>query len=140
MTIGYIVMVVFVGIVGVVASLTIAAVVSKSYDKCVKMAVIGLLITALVIALLLIGGNWYFNNTANGVRAMKEQQSNLNNGLNREITIIAADGREIFHYKGKCDIESDHEDNYILFEGEDGLRRMVYYGVTDTVLILEVDE
>lgn len=140
MTIGYIVMVVFIGIVGFVASLMIAAAVSEKNGNFGKAAIIGLLITALVIVLLIVGGNWYFSNTANGVRALKEQQSNLNNGLNREITIIAADGREVFHYKGKCDIESDHTDNYILFEGEDGLRRMVYYGVTDTVLILEVGE
>lgn len=137
MTIGYIILVVIVGIIGVVISFVAA---NESYDSFGKTLVVGLLITALVVVLFLVGGSWYFNNTAEGARALKEQQSNLNNGLNREITIIAADGREVFHYKGKCDIETDHEDNYILFEGEDGLRRMIYYGVTDTVLILEVGE
>lgn len=137
MTIGYIIAVVFVGLVGVGLSFMIAG---ASYDDFGKALTIGLLITALVVVLFLIGGSWYYSNTASGARALKEQQSNLNNGLNREITIIAADGREVFHYKGKCDIETDHEDNYILFEGEDGLRRMIYYGVTDTVLILEVGE
>ena len=83
---------------------------------------------------------WWCNNTAAGARAMKDQQSNLSNGLNREITVVAEDGREIFHYKGKCDIETDHDDNYILFEGEDGLRRMIYYGITDTVLIMELPD
>ena len=81
---------------------------------------------------------WWCNNTAAGARAMKDQHSNLSNGLNREITVVAEDGREIFHYKGKCDIETDHDDNYILFEGEDGLRRMIYYSITDTVLIMEL--
>ena len=81
---------------------------------------------------------WWCNNTAAGARAMKDQHSNLSNGLNREITVVAEDGREIFYYKGKCDIETDHDDNYILFEGEDGLRRMIYYGITDTVLIMEL--
>lgn len=137
MTIGYIIVVVFIGIIGVGVSSMIA---NESYGNSGKTLAIGLLITALVVTLFLVGGSWYFNNTASGARALKEQQSNLNNGLNREITIIAADGREVFHYKGKCDIETDHEDNYILFEGEDGLRRMIYYGVTDTVLILEVGE
>ena len=137
MTIGYIIVVVFIGIIGVGVSSMIA---NESYGNSGKTLAIGLLITALIVTLLLAGGSWYFNNTASGARALKEQQSNLNNGLNREITIIAADGREVFHYKGKCDIETDHEDNYILFEGEDGLRRMIYYGVTDTVLILEVGE
>lgn len=137
MTIGYIIMVVLIGLFGIGISFWIA---SESYDDTSKVLTIGLLVTALVVTLFLIGGSWYFNNTASGARALKEQQSNLNNGLNREITIIAADGREVFHYKGRCDIETDHEDNYILFEGEDGLRRMIYYGVTDTVLILEVGE
>lgn len=137
MTIGYIIMVVLIGLFGIGISFWIA---SESYDDTSKVLTIGLLVTALVVALFLIGGSWYFNNTASGARALKEQQSNLNNGLNREITIIAADGREVFYYKGRCDIETDHEDNYILFEGEDGLRRMIYYGVTDTVLILEVGE
>lgn len=137
MTIGYIITVVFIGLVGIGISFWIA---SESYNDYGKVLGIGLLITALVVVLFLVGGSWYFNNTAEGARALKEQQSNLNNGLNREITIIAADGREVFHYKGRCDIETDHEDNYILFEGEDGLRRMIYYGVTDTVLILEVGE
>lgn len=137
MTIGYIIMVVFIGLIGVGISFLAA---NESYSSFGKTLAVGLLITALVVVLSFVGGSWYFNNTAEGARALKEQQSNLNNGLNREITIIAADGREVFHYKGKCDIETDHEDNYILFEGEDGLRRMIYYGVTDTVLILEVGE
>lgn len=137
MTIGYIIMVVLIGLFGMGISFWIA---SESYGDTGKVLGIGLLITALVVVLFIVGGCWYYNNTAEGARALKEQQSNLNNGLNREITIIAADGREVFHYKGRCDIETDHEDNYILFEGEDGLRRMIYYGVTDTVLILEVGE
>lgn len=100
---------------------------------------IGTIFGAVVLSIL-IGcfGFWWCNNTADGARALKDQRSNLNNGLNREITVLAADGREIFHYKGRCDIESDHADNYILFEDEDGLRRMIYYGITDTVLIMEL--
>lgn len=137
MTISYIIGVVIFCLAGIGFSFMFAH--ARSYDFG-KNVCIGLLVTALVAGLLIGGGSWYFNNTAEGARALKEQQSNLNNGLNREITIIAADGREVFHYKGKCDIETDHEDNYILFEGEDGLRRMIYYGVTDTVLILEVGE
>ena len=102
---------------------------------------LGILLGAVVLSIL-IGcfGFWWCNNTADGARALKDQRSNFNNGLNREITVLAADGREIFHYKGRCDIESDHADNYILFEDEDGLRRMIYYGITDTVLIMELPD
>ena len=76
--------------------------------------------------------------TASGARAIKDQQSNFNQGLNREITITAEDGREIYHYTGKCDIET--QDRYILFEGDDGLRRTIYWGITDTIIIEETGQ
>ena len=98
-------------------------------------SIITVLITIIIAVGICWGGHWYYGSTADGIRAMKDQQSNLNNGLNREITITAEDGREIFSYKGKCDIE--HNDGYILFETEDNKRMMIYYGVTDTIIIKE---
>lgn len=83
------------------------------------------------------GINWYNSSTASGIRAYKDYQSNMTNGIEREITITAEDGREIFHYKGKVDVESDHTDNYIKFESEEGKRYMIYYGITDTIIIKE---
>ena len=83
------------------------------------------------------GINWYNTSTASGIRAYKDYQSNMSNGIEREITITAEDGREIFHYKGKVDVESDHTDNYIKFESEEGKRYMIYYGITDTIIIKE---
>ena len=108
------------------------------YEEGWKLGLCATLITVILTVIIGCFGFWWCHNTAAGARAMKDQYSNLSNGLNREITIVAEDGREIFHYKGKCDIETDHDDNYILFEGEDGLRRMIYYGITDTVLIMEL--
>lgn len=83
------------------------------------------------------GINWYNTSTASGIRAYKDYQSNIDNGIEREITITAEDGREIFHYKGKIDVESDHTDNYIKFESEEGKRYLIYYGITDTIVIKE---
>ena len=97
-----------------------------------------MIITILLAGLSIFGGHWYCSSTATGVRAMKDQQSNLNKGLMREITITAEDGREIFHYVGKCDIETTNE--YILFEDENGLRQMIYWGVQDTIIISELPE
>ena len=79
------------------------------------------------------GINWYNSSTASGIRAYKDYQSNMSNGIEREITITAEDGREIFHYKGKVDVESDHTDNYIKFESEEGKRYLIYYGITGTI-------
>lgn len=98
-------------------------------------AVITILITAIIAGGICWGGHWYYGSTADGIRAMKDQQSNFDNGLNREIIITAEDGREIFYYKGKCDIE--HNDGYILFETENDKRMMIYYGITDTIIISE---
>ena len=83
------------------------------------------------------GISWYNTSTASGIRAYKDYQSNMNNGIEREITITAEDGREIFHYKGKIDVESDHTDNYIKFESEEGKRYLIYYGIADTIVIKE---
>ena len=98
-----------------------------------------IIITVVVCIGLIFGLSWYHNNTASGQRDMKDYSSNLNGGLNREITITAEDGREIFHYEGKVDIETAHEGNanYILFESETGQRYIIYYGIQDTVLIVE---
>ena len=95
-------------------------------------------IVALVLTLgLMFGLNWYNTSTASGIRAYKDFKSELSNGIDREITITAEDGRQIFHYEGKVDVESNHEDNYIKFESEDSKRYIVYYGIQDTITIIE---
>lgn len=98
---------------------------------------INFVISGIILGIICIGIRWYNTNTASGIRAVKDYQSNINNGIDREITITAEDGREIFHYEGKVDIESNHEDNYIKFESEDGKRYIIYYGIQDTIKIIE---
>ena len=92
-------------------------------------------ITIVVVAGFAIIFHWWHTSTASGARSYKDFKSNLDNGLVREVTITAEDGREIFHYEGKVDIEDN--ENYILFEGEDGRRYIIYYGKLDTVMIVE---
>ena len=77
---------------------------------------------------------WFFNSTAAGARMEKDFKSDLH-GLDREITITSEDGREIYHYSGKCDIET--QDKYILFEDENGKRQTIYWGALDTIIIQE---
>lgn len=96
-----------------------------------------IIITILLVICTIIGFNWYHTNLASGVRNYKDYKSEMENGIEREILITAEDGREIFYYEGKVDIESNHEDNYIKFEGEDGRRFMIYYGIQDTIQIIE---
>ena len=132
MTIGLWVTAIVIGIVGLIIS-TAVGYFEDSWTKCVVGIIITVLLTGAVIGI----GHWYCNSTASGVRAMKDQQSNLDNGLHREIIITAEDGREIFYYEGKCDIETDHS-SYILFEDEEGYRHIIYKGVQDTIIINEI--
>ena len=129
MTVGAIILLITLGIIGI--TISIAFLVDG-----LKSGIIALLVCILVWLGVFFGLKWYYGSTASGARALKDQQSNFNLGLNREITITAEDGREIYHYKGKCDIET--QDRYILFEGEDGLRRTIYWGITDTIIIEEL--
>lgn len=100
--------------------------------------VVGGIVIVLAVVLIFVF-NWYHKNTASGVRNYKDFTSEMSNGIDREITITAEDGREIFHYEGKVDIETKHEGNgnYICFETQDGKRYLIYYGIQDTLLIIE---
>ena len=131
MTIGFWLTAVIVAIVGVVLGVMVG-IYNYEWGTAFAIMVIGFVIAGLILC----GGYWYCNHTAGGARAMKDQQSELHNGLHREITITAEDGRQIFYYKGKCDIETNG--NYILFEDEEGLRQMIYWGITDTIIISEL--
>lgn len=102
-----------------------------------KTILISSIASVVIIVGMIFGGFWYYGNVADGIRVMKDQESALNNGIEREITITAEDGREIFYYKGKCDIETDNG-NYILFEDEEGKRQIIYWGITDTIIISEL--
>ena len=131
MTVGAIILLIIFGIIGIIIS--IAFLVDDP-----KLGIIALLVCLLVWLGAFFGLKWYYGSTASGARALKDQQSNLNLCLNREIPIAAEDGIEVYHYKGKCDIET--QDQYILFEGEDGLRRTIYWGITDTIIIEELGQ
>lgn len=122
--------VVFLLIVGVS---TVIGIDSESWQAGIISGLVGII---LLIALVLFV-RWYNTNTASGIRSVKDYQSEISNGIDREITITAEDGREIFHYEGKVDVESNHSDNYIKFESEEGKRYIIYYGIQDTIKIIE---
>ena len=102
-----------------------------------KDGIISALICTVVTAAIMAVIGWYNTNTASGLRRVKDFHSEVNNGIKREIVITAEDGREIFRYAGKIDVESNHDDNYIKFESEEGKRYIICYGVQDTITIIE---
>ena len=131
-TIAQWVVLVFLLLIGLIISVVLLA------DKDTRIAGLAIVFSTIIVTILLaIFLNWYNTSTASGIRGMKDFRSNLSNGIEREITITTEDGREVFHYQGKIDVESDHTDNYIKFESEDGKRYIIYYGIQDTVKIIE---
>ncbi len=89
---------------------------------------------AVVIYLLLAGMLWYFNNTADGARRLKSQESNFNGGIERTVRVYDVKGDLIQQYDGKFDV--DYDDNRIIFDDENDKRHVIYYP-TGTVIIDE---
>lgn len=70
------------------------------------------------------GLHWYYTETAEGRRAVIDQQSNINNGLERTINILNADGEVIRTYTGVIDIEGN-DGRYVVFDYNG--KRYTYY-------------
>ena len=82
------------------------------------------IICILLILALLVGMLWYFNNTASGQRALIDQKSNMNQGLERTVTVYTANGDVIAAYTGLIDIETN-DGGYVKFDFEG--KRYIYY-------------
>jgi len=80
--------------------------------------------TILLILGIFFGIHWIYNNTASGRRALISQKSELENGMERTITVYTADGKVIAQYKGKIDVEKN-DGGYIMFDFEG--KRYIYY-------------
>lgn len=107
-----------------------------NYGKDGKSNLIVSVLVGIVIAFaIMFAGYWWLNNTAAGQRAIKDTHSNLNNGIERIVTIYDINGNQIKKYDGQMDIEM--HDTYIVFdEAETGLRHIVFF-TTGTVIVDE---
>jgi hypothetical protein len=82
------------------------------------------IIAIAVIFAMLFGSLWYFGNTASGQRALIDQKSELNNGIERTVTVYTADGNIIAQYTGNIDI-ANNDGGYVKFDFEG--KRYIYY-------------
>ena len=130
MTIGAWILVIILGIIGIGFAMFYFLDDEKTYG------LVAILITIIVIGGLILGLSWFYNNTGSGLRAMKDQQSNLNNGINRNIKVVESDGFVSYEFSGKADLEM--HDDYIVFESE-GKRTIIYKSYTSTIVITEID-
>ena len=95
---------------------------------------IGVLILALVLGAILIISPIVYMNTEAGARALKDQQSNFNEGIERVVKVYDVNGELIEQYEGRFDVETTP--NYVLFDDENNKRHMIYY-TTGTIIIDE---
>lgn len=97
--------------------------------------IISISITLVITIAMWVGTAWYYNNTEDGARALKTQDSNFNGGIERQVIVYDANGDIIEEYQGKFDVEYDS--NQILFDDENGQRHIICFG-SGTVIINEV--
>lgn len=83
-----------------------------------------IILAGVVIFASYMGLTWYFTETAAGRRAVVDQRSEFNNGLERTINILNADGEVIRTYTGIIDIEGN-DGGYVLFDYNG--KRYTYY-------------
>jgi len=93
-----------------------------------------LTVSAVLIVIVLGAMLFYYNATASGKRAFKSQKSELENGIERVVTVYDMEGDVIKVYDGKFDITYDND--RILFDDEQGKRHVIYYP-TGTVTVDE---
>jgi hypothetical protein len=85
---------------------------------------ISVIVGVILIFALLFGMFWYYDNTASGQRALLDQKSDFNNGIERTVTVYTANGEVIAQYTGKIDIDTN-DGGYVKFDFEG--KRYIYY-------------
>lgn len=91
--------------------------------------------TIILSFILFKGFTWYFENTASGQRALTDEKSELNNGLERVINVYTANGDLIAKYEGVIDIEGN-DGGYVVFDFE-GKRYTYYNCFIESIAIID---
>lgn len=130
MTIGSIISLV---IGGIVLLIGVGLAIWRFIEQDIAMA-IGVLIFAIVLGAILIVSPIVYMNTEAGARALKDQQSNFNAGIERIVKVYDVNGELIEQYEGRFDVETTS--SYVLFDDENNKRHMIYY-TTGTIIIDE---
>lgn len=102
-----------------------------------KGLILGIIIGVIVSAIMWFIVSWYYNNTEDGKRARKTQDSNFNGGITRKVRVYDMDGDLIEEYHGKFDVECTSE--RIMFDDENNQRHIIYYK-SGTVIVDEVKD
>ena len=89
----------------------------------------GIIVVIILVVALVVGGMmfWLYG-TQQGKRAQKDTESNLGDGLKREIVLYTRDGDIIKKYTVIGDVEYKYDPYRIVFEDENGLRHTISPG------------
>lgn len=68
---------------------------TKKKGPYIALIVFDIILCGVMIVGLLCAQLWYYENTASGQRAFKDQESNFENGTNRDSTFLRAKGRTL---------------------------------------------
>ena len=105
------------------AILGIAIGISCDLDSASSKA-LSIIVGIVLVAAIGAGMHWYYNNTAKGQRALKSQESNLDGGLSRTVTVYSYSGDEIASGSGKFDVTENDQETYFDIDG----RRIIIQG------------
>lgn len=113
---------IFFGILTVVIlgiSVGVSCVLDSASSKALAI-IVGMILVAAIGA----GFHWYFNSTASGQRALKSQESNLDGGLSRTVTVYSYSGDVIASWSGKYDVTENDQETWFDIDG----RRVIIQG------------
>lgn len=100
-----------------------AAVIAASWSDPL-VTVLSVLIGVALCAACFLGIHWYMTHTASGQRAYKTQQSTLNGGLERTVTVYSYDGDVLGEWTGKFDVSENDQETFFDIDG----RRVIIQG------------
>lgn len=89
----------------------------------------------IIIVLAILVLTFVLTGCASWQRAVQDIKSDLNNGLERTITIYTADGKVLAQYEGKIDLEAN-EGGYVKFD-LDGTRYIYYNCFVESIAKLD---
>lgn len=113
---------IFFGIMAAVI-LGISVSISCNLDSASSKA-LAIIVGIVLVAAIGAGMHWYYNGTAKGQRALKTQESNLDGGLSRTVTVYSYSGDEIASWSGKFDVTENDQETYFDIDG----RRIIIQG------------
>ena len=111
----------------IVVSLVVIVVGGVLFVTICEDSISGKILTVIVCLILIVatyGGFKFYMSTASGQRALLDEKSELQNGIERTVTVYTANGEIIAQYKGKIDLDSN-DGGYVKFDYKG--KRYIYY-------------